>query len=225
MLYEATKGITLHDVTSTRRSLGPWDGHPGFALAPAFESVLDALDSGALVASPGGEVRRVNAAGCDVLQLPHDLPSGTNLMTLLDPPSRQCWQQTMTQVLAGYARTGRLTINGQELLASLSAIAEQQGGAPAVLVILERAAIVTPAVRAFLETEYRLTPIECEIVDSLCQGLAPKVIARRRQVSLATIRTQVRSVLTKTQTCGVPALIAWVARIPSAQLRRSKSDP
>jgi DNA-binding CsgD family transcriptional regulator len=59
--------------------------------------------------------------------------------------------------------------------------------------------------------EQRLTPAETQVLALVCQGLAVKEIARLRNASEHTVRTQVRSLLQKTRTHSQRQLVALVA--------------
>ncbi|HSV51650.1 MAG TPA: hypothetical protein VLJ57_06015, partial [Burkholderiaceae bacterium] len=55
-------------------------------------------------------------------------------------------------------------------------------------------------IQSIMTMLYKLTPVEAELVKVLADGFTPEVFAERRAVGVATVRTQLRSVFTKTGT-------------------------
>jgi DNA-binding CsgD family transcriptional regulator len=58
-----------------------------------------------------------------------------------------------------------------------------------------------------------LSAQETRVLEGLVAGLGPADIAKRHEVAIATVRTQVRGVLSKTQVRGMRELLALVARV------------
>lgn len=61
--------------------------------------------------------------------------------------------------------------------------------------------------RSLLKQTFRLTKAEIEVAIALAQGLSPAVISETRQVSLETVRTQIKGVLDKVDTNAVTDLV------------------
>jgi len=59
-----------------------------------------------------------------------------------------------------------------------------------------------------------LTPAETRVLESLCEGLDPREIARQNAVGLATVRSQIHSIRAKTGAPTVGALVRQVAVLP-----------
>lgn len=59
-----------------------------------------------------------------------------------------------------------------------------------------------------------LTEAEQSILNGLVQGMKPKQIARERDVSQCTVRTQIRSVLSKARARSVSELLAQISELP-----------
>lgn len=78
--------------------------------------------------------------------------------------------------------------------------ATAQAGRAAAVVFLSQEACSPPDLRSLVAMLYRLTPAEVELVQALCDGLTPEAFAEQRGVGIATIRTQLRSVFSKTGT-------------------------
>jgi DNA-binding CsgD family transcriptional regulator len=56
-----------------------------------------------------------------------------------------------------------------------------------------------------------LTDSETQVLHAIYVGLTPSEVARKRSVSMTTVRTQVRAILGKTGTSGIPQLITKVS--------------
>jgi DNA-binding CsgD family transcriptional regulator/PAS domain-containing protein len=67
---------------------------------------------------------------------------------------------------------------------------------------------------AVLRSLYALTPAETEIANGLLTGLSLEEIARLRAVSLATVRTQLKTILAKTDTRRQADLVRLLATLP-----------
>ena len=89
------------------------------------------------------------------------------------------------------------------------------------LILFEQDSLTSDGNLNFLVTQYELTATEVRIVEHLMNGLVPKQIAIRHNVAQSTIRTQIKSILTKTNTNRIGSLILLVARLP----RVSDADP
>ena len=94
------------------------------------------------------------------------------------------------------------------------------GGAGAVMVSFER----LPLCEAVAGHAYRraigLTEAESRVLDGLLRSLSPKRIAQRHGVAESTVRTQIRSLLTKAGCRGVRELVLHVSRLPPVGDRR-----
>ena len=61
---------------------------------------------------------------------------------------------------------------------------------------------------------FELTPSEADLVRLLSQGLTPAICANRRHVSIATVRTQLKTVYAKTGVNSLPQLMSLVLALP-----------
>jgi DNA-binding CsgD family transcriptional regulator len=63
-------------------------------------------------------------------------------------------------------------------------------------------------------SRHRITAAEARVLRGLLAGLRPQCIASRASVSLSTVRSQIRALLTKSNVNSVAALLGAVERIP-----------
>jgi DNA-binding NarL/FixJ family response regulator len=64
-----------------------------------------------------------------------------------------------------------------------------------------------------LSAAFDFTPSEARVASALVEGLSPKAIARRHDVSLSTVQTQVRSVLSKVGTNRTAELVSLLGTL------------
>jgi DNA-binding CsgD family transcriptional regulator len=79
-----------------------------------------------------------------------------------------------------------------------------------ILVDLERNLLPSPDV---LQKMFGLTPAEAKLAIEIATGETPADIAKENLVSMATVRSQLASVLAKTQTGRQAKLVALLARV------------
>jgi DNA-binding CsgD family transcriptional regulator len=70
-----------------------------------------------------------------------------------------------------------------------------------------------PRTDKILRSAFGLTPTEAKVAISIARGRSPATIAVAHRVSVATIRTQLKSVYAKTRTHRQSELAAFVGRI------------
>lgn len=87
-------------------------------------------------------------------------------------------------------------------------------GRPGALVIIGRRQLCqTLSVEMFARRQ-RLTAAEANVLQALCGGLRPAEIAARFGVKLATVRTQVAAIRSKTEAASIRELVRRVASLP-----------
>lgn len=79
-------------------------------------------------------------------------------------------------------------------------------------IIVARTGAVREGGQLALQAAFGLTPAELAVVVLLSRGLSPEEIARDRGVSIETVRSQIRGLMTKTDTRRQSELVALVTR-------------
>lgn len=91
------------------------------------------------------------------------------------------------------------------------------GDRPCVVIYLEDAAVKShPTERLYFKL-FGLSPAEARLACALAAGDEPRAVALRQNVSENTVRTQIRSLLHKTGTRRLNALVALLTRIEETQ--------
>jgi DNA-binding CsgD family transcriptional regulator len=88
-----------------------------------------------------------------------------------------------------------------------------------VIVLLDEPEAADPSLAAKLSGLYGLTAAEAEIAAALAEGLSPAEIAERREVSLATVRSQIHQALRKSDARSLADLVRLAASLPRLGLQ------
>jgi DNA-binding CsgD family transcriptional regulator len=172
--------------------------------------MLDEIDYGMLLLTDDGEVVHVNHAARAELDAGHPLQ-------LLGRQLRARHSQDVARLHDALAAAS------QRGLRRLLSVGEPEHGANiAVIPLAPRATLVVLGKRQLSESlsvqcyarNHALTPAETRVLESLCEGLQPREIAALHDVGLATVRTQIGSIRSKTGAENIRALVRKVAVLP-----------
>lgn len=133
--------------------------------------------------------------------------------------------------LALQGRRSMLSLGGASLPVHLAFVPlDSTGGddkdAPAhVLVVFGKRQVCEALSVDFFARTHRLTAAEVNVLQALCSGLGPSVIARRFGVAVSTIRTQITSIRLKTAARSISDLVKQVAVLPPIVPALRGADP
>ena len=172
-------------------------------LAQTIVTVLDAVSTAAFVLNDSGRVLALTSAARrllgpqDALRLVNDrleasAASGLQLHQLMKRVLQDADAEART-VLESDA--GPLLLEATRLIATSAAPPQ-----PWVLLLIARRQKAHEPLEARIRTAFRLTAAEADVGSALCDGLSPEEIARRRGVSIGTVRVQLRELFAKTDT-------------------------
>jgi DNA-binding CsgD family transcriptional regulator len=82
-----------------------------------------------------------------------------------------------------------------------------------LLVLGKRRVCAQLSVQAFARS-LNLTPAETRVLELLCAGVRPTLIAQTQGVAVSTVRTQIGSIRAKTGAASISALVRQVAVLP-----------
>ncbi len=195
-----------------------------------FRSVLDELPrTAAFVADGGATITACNRAARSAL----GIEDGGAIAALpFDPEDVATLRAVIRKVAAGRAEKVmtlriRSVLTGQVAIVRVGPV---DGGDGAPLALVMSSDLVWPqGFEATVQEAFGLTGAEVEIVRALVLGQPLKDIAETRGRSLETVRTQVRSILAKTETHGQPELVRVVLGLMDVTLvpgaRNGKDEP
>jgi DNA-binding CsgD family transcriptional regulator len=185
------------------------------AMAGWLARMLDEMDHGMLLVTSSGVLRHANQPARRELVVARSL----GLMDGRVHAALREQQGQLMQALAD-ARNGRrrlLSLGGSEQPLSVAVVPmsdrAQQSESLALLVLGKRQSCETLTVDFFARSQ-GLTSAEAKVLQALCDGLRPKEVANRFDVAVSTIRTQIMSIRTKTQTTSIRDLVNRVATLP-----------
>lgn len=171
----------------------------------ALQACLDRLSSAALVVDAQARVRHLNAAA-QALFVRHDgIVYRNGALRFMAPALDAAFQAALRRAACEEGRSSALDIRlsagaaGELLVAPLEA--GSFPGAPAgptAFVLIATSPADERAIATRLQSAYRLTPAEARVAALLAMGQSVEEIAAANEVSYATVRSQVRSILAKT---------------------------
>ena len=177
--------------------------------------MLDEMDHGMLLVTPSGALRHANQPARQALGLGDSLVWAGGAVHA----ARREQQGILMQGLADAGRGRRCLLGlgepGQSLSVAVVPMGDDgpDGEALVLLVLGKRQSCEALTVDFFARTQ-GLTAAEARVLQALCDGLRPKEVARRCEVAVSTIRTQISSIRTKTQTASIRDLVSRVTALP-----------
>ena len=193
----------LESFTTTHRPdeghyVGPERRTGDAPMARWLARMLDEMDHGMLLITPNGALRHANGH----VHAPHNDQHGVFNEVLAD---------------AGRGRRRLVTLGDKGSPLSVAAVPMgsdiDEAETLILLVLGRRQSCETLTVDFFARTQ-GLTGAEAKVLQALCDGLRPKEAARRFGVAVSTIRTQISSIRTKTQTTSIRDLVSRVTALP-----------
>ncbi|MFT4194403.1 helix-turn-helix transcriptional regulator [Ottowia sp.] len=187
------------------------DLQPGFALR-----LLDEIDYGLVVVDVQGSIQHANHLAR------HELATGRLLFSNQDGAVVACNAQLGEQLMAAIqgAAKGRrrllyLTHGGHCLpVAVIPLVHEFEGPRASVMLVMARQRVGDNLALQMFAREHCLTPTEESVLRALCDGREVDEIAVQHGVAESTVRTQVRSLRSKTGAHGIRQLVQSVLALP-----------
>jgi DNA-binding CsgD family transcriptional regulator len=226
MFLHATRPMDPHPSQVTT---GSWhdfecDNDPAVA---GFLAALDVIGNGGAVLNQEGRVIAANAKARSYLGQVPALRNGK--ISGIDRSSTEVLQRLLARVLHT-SLLGDRSATGPILLkrcdgAALIAYASRCGPGERVLIILIDPNERREPIPFILQQLFGLTAAETRIAIELVRGRGMKGIAAALHVAEATVRTQLKSILAKTDTHRQAELVGLLARIGQANLSPTPPVP
>ena len=178
-------------------------------------SVLDELGVPMFVVEKDANLRYANAAGTAMLSNGGPLCAIDNMLTADHGPDGQRLKSAIANSHeAGESQIVMMKDEGARR-PTIAVIVPMRTGAGQVLVLLRQAASSSGMLVNSLRQLFRLSPAEAAIAIALSTGADLQEIAEARSVKLNTLRSQIASIMAKTNTRRQAELVALVARLES----------
>lgn len=184
---------------------------PPLLLAQMF----DEIDYGMLLLSDSGVVLHINHAARAELDANHPLQVVGGRLHLRQRDDAARFDEALASARRGLRRMIALGGAGQRVGISIVPIGASgnDSGQATLLVMGKRTVCERLTVQWFART-HGLTPTETRVLEALCEGDQPREVAARHGVGIATVRSQIGSIRTKTGADSIRELVRRVAVLP-----------
>jgi DNA-binding CsgD family transcriptional regulator len=179
-------------------------------------SILDTIEVPIFVVEKDSHLRYANAAGEAMLSHGGPLRSVENVLTSDHLPDSQRLKSAIANsCAAGESQVVLMKDSGARQPPIAVIVPMRNGEAGQALVMLRQTAPSSVALVHSLRQLFRLSPAEAAIAIALATGADLHEIAEERSVKLNTLRSQIASIMAKTNTRRQAELVAMVARLES----------
>jgi DNA-binding CsgD family transcriptional regulator len=177
-------------------------------------ATLDEIDYGLLLLDRNQHVVHANHAARSELDAEHPLELSMARLQAQQPHDAALLRDALADVFQR-AHRKLITLGTAARRISISIVPLANGGVPAwALVLVGKPQVCQDlSVEAFARS-HKLTPVETQVLKSLCRGARPAEIARSHNVALSTVRTHVGSIRSKTSVPSIGALVRTVSMLP-----------
>lgn len=174
--------------------------------------MLDELDYGMLLLDDHGQVLHANHAARSACAGGHPLQLlGRTLQT------RRSEHAVQLDEALQAARRGRrklLALGDGGNPVNVTVVPLETGGTRATLLMMSRRQVCEALSLQGFARCHGLTLAETRLLEGLSAGIEPRALARRHGVSLATVRTQISSIRTKTGAASIRGLMRQLSVLP-----------
>ncbi len=180
--------------------------------------MLDEVDYGALMLGEGGRVQWMNHAARAALRPGQGRPLQLNDNGSLRVRHGDDGARLHAALRAARMGQRRLILLGRGAAAwslavtPLGALAPR--GAGATLLLMGRHQMCATLSLQLFAHSHALTPSEARVLQALCEGLEPRAVAQRCDISLTTVRTHIGAIRAKVGARGIREVLQRVATLP-----------
>jgi DNA-binding CsgD family transcriptional regulator len=195
--------------------LGPERRSTPAPMARWLARMLDEMDHGMLLVTPDAGLRHANQPARRELATGMSLGQANGGLHAAQRDQQAAFMQALADAGRGRRRLFTLGAHGHTLSVAVVPLCDDGPGSEHLVLLLlgKRQSCETLTVDFFARTQ-GLTAAEARVLQALCDGLRPKEVARQCDVAVSTIRTQISSIRTKTQTGSIRDLVSRVMTLP-----------
>ncbi len=204
----------LESLRVGRRHDGPAAQEMPFGVELA-QAVLDHLHFGVAVFGSGTRLLFINRAGLEECGRFPGVGIEQGALRVLEDHARNDFLRSLRAARGGVWSLIQIAHGAQRLVLGLRPASP--GPSPSDAPVLATFGVRSPSDPLsihFFARSCGLSPAEADVVRRLSEGLSPKEIARRNDVALSTVRTQLRCVRTKTGARNITDLVRTVGCLP-----------
>ncbi len=214
-MFENTAEISAVASSSALAYNGPERRSVGMLQTRWLVQMLDEIDYGMILLGDQQQLLHVNHAARADLDGGHPLQLVDREICARHAQDQAPLQEALAAAQRGLRRLLMLGDGAQRVsVATVPLGAAALGGRNATLLVLNKREVCGQLGVQWFARSHRLTQAETRVLQSLCDGAAPREIADQFGVGLATVRTQVGSIRAKTGAADIGALVRQVAVLP-----------
>ncbi|MCG2842178.1 hypothetical protein L6Q21_14430 [Sandaracinobacter sp. RS1-74] len=188
---------------------------PARAEALAAEGLIDGMTCGVILAAANGRILFLNRTARRMLERSGGLRVTAGILWAPEAGPRLARAMALAAARRGDAFDALEIRGGDDIAWRLCVCPWTLEGRSCALVTIDEPRAGAPGAARLAGRLHGLTAAETAILDALLAGLSPEETARRREVSIATVRTQVQQLLRKTGTSRIGEMLAQVGRLPA----------
>jgi len=206
--------------------LGPERRNSAAPMTRWLSRMLDEMDHGMLLITPSGTLRHANQPARSELARGWTLGLSNGGVHASQRDQQGGFTAALAEAGRGRRRLVTLGTNGHALSMALVPMGSDgiDTEALVLLVLGKRQSCEALTVDFFARTQ-GLTNAEARVLQALCDGQRPKDVARQFDVAVSTVRTQISSIRTKTQTASIRDLVSRVTALPPITLATRTALP
>jgi DNA-binding CsgD family transcriptional regulator len=193
--------------------VGPERRHATSAMAHWLTLMLDEMDHGLLLVDAAGGLRHANQLGWQALQDGDCLRATQGQVHPRHAEELPAYLAALVGACTGRRRMLNLSRENGVMPVAFVPMPVPEDERLAMLVLGKRHRCEALTLDFFART-HSLTAAETKVLCGLCEGLRPKEVAREAGVAVSTVRSQISSIRTKTQTASIGDLLNRVAVLP-----------
>lgn len=195
--------------------VGAWPSLLGADLQASMAGMLDEVDYGMLMVDAQGQVVYRNHAAGLQLDAEHPLQVGPHGIRSLLPQDQTPLLDALAAARRGLRRLLQLGEGEQRVSVAVVPLAAADVGGPTgtLLLLGKRRVCQQLSVLGFARLA-GMTAAETRVLEALCAGVEPTEIARRRQVEMSTVRTQINRIREKCGAASIREVVQQVAMLP-----------
>jgi DNA-binding CsgD family transcriptional regulator len=183
-------------------------------LARCMAHMLDEIDYGMLLVDSDAQVLYLNHAARRELDSDHPLQLAGQVLVAPNAGDATVLQDALAEAQRGKRRLMTLGSGEQFVGISVVPLNEPDGRGGATLLVLGKRSVCEQLSVQGYARAVSLTPAETRVLELLCGGVQPTVIAARQGVAVSTVRTQIGSIRAKTGANSIRELVRQVAVLP-----------
>ena len=177
--------------------------------------MFDEIDYGVLLLADSGAVLHINHAARAEFDAGYPLQLLAGRLHVRHPVDVTRLHEALAGARRGLRKLVTLGEAGQRVSVSIVPLGGTDGrGGQATLLLMGKRTVCERLSVQWFARSHALTPTETRVLEALCDGDQPREVATRHRVGMATVRSQIGSIRSKTGAVSIRELVRRVAVLP-----------